>query len=155
MGRSWVPTFLTGSQAMLTLESCIVGSQVRQYWQNGGTAPDPSPHSAGTVPDEGVRPCYSDLSFPLLSWVDWKGILRCLLFLRGAWEGIKPSAAVLRKIIHKVNNWHLFKDFYKRVFQDEHIDCSLRPWEGLLSEAYLWGKCLWQRSWLNLGLKNN
>ena len=47
--------------------------------------------------DEEVRPCNSDLSFPLLGWVDWKGILRCLLFLRGAWEGTKPSAAVLRK----------------------------------------------------------
>ena len=47
--------------------------------------------------DEGVRPCNSDLFFPLLGWVDWKGILRCLLFLRGAWEGTKPSAAVLRE----------------------------------------------------------
>ena len=47
--------------------------------------------------DEGVRPCNSDLSFTLLSWVDWKGILKCLLFLRGAWEGTKPSSAVLRK----------------------------------------------------------
>ena len=36
--------------------------------------------------DEGVRPYNSDLFFPLLSWVDWKEILRCLLFLRGAWE---------------------------------------------------------------------
>ena len=36
--------------------------------------------------DEGVRPFNSDLFFPLLSWVDWKGILRCLLFLRGTWE---------------------------------------------------------------------
>ena len=47
--------------------------------------------------DEGVRPCNSDLSFPLLGWADWKGILRRLLFLRGAWEGTKPSAALLRK----------------------------------------------------------
>ena len=47
--------------------------------------------------DEGVRPCDSDLFFPLLGWVDRKGILRCLLFLRGAWEGTKPSAAVLRE----------------------------------------------------------
>ena len=27
-----------------------VRSCVRHYWQNGGTAPTPSPHSAGTVP---------------------------------------------------------------------------------------------------------
>ena len=61
-------------------------------------SPAPSPHSAGTDPGmKGVRPCNSDLSFPLLSWVDWKGILRCLLVLRRAWEGTKPSAALLRK----------------------------------------------------------
>ena len=47
------------------------------------------------------------------------------------------------------------KDFYKRVFQDKNIGCSLRPWEGLIYEAYLWGECLWQRSLLNLGLRNN
>ena len=29
------------------------------------------------------------------------------------------------------------KDFYKRVFQDEHIGHTLRPWEKLISEAYL------------------
>ena len=55
------------------------------------------------------------------------------------------------KIIHKLNQWHLFKGFYKRVFQGEHKGCSLRPLEGFLSEAHLWSKCLWQRSLLNLG----
>ena len=75
-----------------------VGSHVRHYWQNGGTVPSPlSSFRRHGSQDEGVRPCNSDLSFPLLSWVDWKGILRCLLFLRGAWEGTKPSAAVLRE----------------------------------------------------------
>ena len=64
----------------------------------------------------------------------------------------KAFCSIAQKIIHKVNHWHLFKDFYKRVFQDEHIGHSLRPWEGLLSEVYLWGECLWQRSLLNLGL---
>ena len=64
----------------------------------------------------------------------------------------KAFCSCAQKIIHKVNHWHLFKDFYTRVFQDEHIGCSLRPWEGLISETYLWGECLWQRSLLNLGL---
>ena len=64
----------------------------------------------------------------------------------------KAFCSIAQKIIHKVNHWHLFKDFYKRVFQDEHIGHSLRPWEGLRSEVYLWGECLWQRSLLNLGL---
>ena len=130
-----------------------VGSHVRHYWQNGGTAPAPLIPQARTQ-DEGIRPCNSDLFFPLLGWVDQKGILRCLLFLRGAWEGT-VFCSCAQKIIHKVNHWHLFKNFYKRVFQDGHIGCSLRPWEGLLSEAYLWEECLWQRSLLNLGLRNN
>ena len=72
--------------------------RVRHYWQNGGTVPSPlSSFCSHGSRNEGVRPCHSDLSFPLLGWVDWKGILRCLLFLRGAWEGTKPSAALLRK----------------------------------------------------------
>ena len=76
----------------------VVGSRVRRYWQNGGTVPSPfSSFCSHRTWDEGVRPCNSDLSFPLLSWTDWKGILRCLLFLRGAWEGTKPAAALLRK----------------------------------------------------------
>ena len=75
-----------------------VGSHVTHYWQNGGTVPSPfSSFRRHGSRDEGVRPCNSDLSFPLVSWVDWKGILRCLLFLRGAWEGIKPSVALLWK----------------------------------------------------------
>ena len=46
----------------------------------------------------------------------------------------KAFCSIAQKIIHKVTS---FKDFYKRVFQDEHIGGSLRPWEGLISEAYL------------------
>ena len=65
----------------------------------------------------------------------------------------KAFCSYAQRIIHKVNHWHLFKDFYKKVFQGEHTGHSLRPWEGLLSEAYLWGKCLRQRSLLNLGLE--
>ena len=65
----------------------------------------------------------------------------------------KAFCSYTQRIIYKVNHWHLFKDFYKRVFQGKHIGYSLRPWEGLLSEAYLWGKCLWQRSLLNLRLQ--
>ena len=75
-----------------------VRSRIKHYWQNGGMVPSPlSSFRRRRSRDEGVRPCNSDLSFPLLGWVDWKGILRCLLFLRGAWEGTKPSAVVFRK----------------------------------------------------------
>ena len=88
---------VTKSQTQLS-DRTTVGSRVRHYWQTGGTVPSPlSSFRRHRLWDEGVRPCNSDLSFPLLSWVDRKGVLRCLLFLRGAWEGTKPSAVVLRK----------------------------------------------------------
>ena len=45
--------------------------------------------------DEGVRSCDSDLFFPFLCWLE--RMLRCLLFLREAWESTKPSAVVPRK----------------------------------------------------------
>jgi len=105
--------------------------------------------------DERVRLCDSDLffSFPRLSWL--KRNIKVLIVLERSTKTHKAFCSCAQKIIHKVSHWHLFKDFYKRVFQDEHIGRSLRPWEGFLSEAYLWGKCLWQWSLLNLGLRNN
>ena len=54
--------------------SPTVGSRVRHYWQNGGTVTSPlSSFRRHGSRDEGVRPCNSDLSFPLLGWVDRKG----------------------------------------------------------------------------------
>ena len=72
-----------------------VGNRVRHYWQNGGTAPAPS-HSAGMDP-EGVSSCDSDLFLPFFGWSWLERMLRCLLFLREAWESTKPSAVVPRK----------------------------------------------------------
>ena len=60
-----------------------------------------------------------------------------LIVLERGMRRHKAFCNCAQRIIHKVNHRHLFKDFYKRVFQDEHIRRSLRPWEGLLSEAYL------------------
>ena len=51
---------------------CAVGSHIRHYWQNGGTAPLPLLVPQARTRDEGIRPCDSDLFFPLLGWVDWK-----------------------------------------------------------------------------------
>ena len=56
-------------------QGCIlspVGSCIRHYWQNGGTAPIPSPHLAGKALGRGVRPCDSDLFFSFFGWVGWK-----------------------------------------------------------------------------------
>ena len=81
--------------------------------------------------------------------------IKVLIVLERSMRRHKAFCSCAQRIIHKVNHWHLFKNLYKRVFQGEHVGRSLRPWEGLLSETYLPGKCLWQRSLLNLGLRNN
>ena len=131
-----------------------VGNCIRHYWQNGGVVPSPlsSFHRQGSR--DGVRPCnWLVFSSPPLGWL--KRNIKALIVLERSMRRHKAFCSCAQKIIHKVNHWHLFKDFYERVFQDEHIGHSLRPWEGLLSEAYLWGECLWQRSLLNLGLRNN
>ena len=133
----------------------IVGSHVRHYWKNGGTALNPLPlfhrHGPG-IKELGfvILTCFFLFSAELTE----KNI-KVLIVLERSMKRHKVFCSCAQRIIHKVNHWHLFKDFYKRVFQGEHIGCSLRPWEGLLSEAYLWGKCLWQRSLLNLGFRNN
>ena len=132
-----------------------VGSRVQHYWQNGGMAPTPYPCPVGT--DLAWRSWalwfWLVFSSPWLSWL--KRNIKVLIVLERSMRRHKAFCSCAQRIIHKVNHWHLYKDFYRRVFQDEHIGRSLRPWEGLLSEAYLWGKCLWQRSLLNLGLSNN
>ena len=63
--------------------------------------------------------------------------IKVLIVLERSIGSHKGFCSCAQRIIHKFNHLHLFKDFYKRVFQDEHIGRSLRPWEGLLSEAYL------------------
>ena len=94
---SSVVPFSSCPQSLPASDSFPIGSHIRHYWQNGGTAPGPLSfcrHGPG-IKELGlvILTCF----FPLLGWVDWKGMLRCLLFLRGAWEGTKPSAAVLRE----------------------------------------------------------
>ena len=132
-----------------------VRSCVSHYWQNGGTALNPLPlfrrHGAGM----------KELGFVILTCFFLSSAklteenIKVLIVFERSVRRHKAFCSCAQRIIHKVNHWHLFKDFYKRVFQGEYRGCSLRPWEGLLSEAYLWGKCLWQRSLLNLGLRNN
>ena len=90
--------------------------------------------------DEGVRSCDSDLFFPFLGC--WKNT-KVLIVLERSMRRHKVFCSCAQRIVHKVNHWHLFRDLYKRVFQDEHIGHTLRPWEGLLSETYLWGKLSW------------
>ena len=132
-----------------------VGSRVRHYWQNRGMALNPLP----LFPRHG--PGMKELGFVILTCFFLSSAelteenIKVLIVFERSMRRHKAFCSCAQRIIHKVNHWHLFKDFHKRVFQGEHRGYSLRPWEGLLSEAYLWGKCFWQRSLLNLGLRNN
>ena len=56
----------------------------------------------------------------------------------------KPFCSCAQKIIYKVTI-DIFQGSLQRMFQDEHVGRSLRPWEGLLSKTCLRGECLWQK----------
>ena len=132
-----------------------VGSHVRHYWQNRGMALNPLPFFCRHGP--GMK----ELGFVILTCFFLSSAelteenIKVLIVFERSKRRHKAFRSCAQRIIHKVNHWHLFKDFYKKEFQGEHTGHSLRPWEGLLSEAHLWEKCLWQRSLLNLGLRNN
>ena len=132
-----------------------VESHVRHYWQNGGKASSPSVLHDST--DPGWRSWalwfWLALSSPWLSWL--KRNIKVLNVLERSTRRQKAlSAAVLReKFINLITD--ICSRTFTKVFQGEHRGCSLRPWEGFLSEAHLWEKCLWQRCLLNLGLRNN
>ena len=124
-----------------------VGSCVRHYWQNRGTALNPLPLFCRH------RPGMKELGFVILTCFFLSSVklteenIKVLIVFERSMRRHKAFCSCAQRIIHKVNHWQLFKDFYKKVFQGEHRGRSLRPWEGFLSEAYLWEKCLWQRSW--------
>ena len=131
-----------------------VGNHDRHYWQNGGTALNPLPlfsrHGPG-MKELGfvILTCF----FLSLAELTEENIKVLIVFERSM-RRHKAFCSCAQRIIHKVNHWHLFKDFYKKVFQGEHTGRSLRPWEGLLSEAHLWEKFM-AKSLLNLGPRNN
>ena len=85
--------------------------------------------------DEGVRPCDSDLFFLSLAELTERNI-KVLIVLERSMRRHKAFCSIALKIIHQVNHRHLFKDFYKRVFQDEHIGRSLKP----ICEENVYGK---------------
>ena len=137
------------------IDLLTVGSHIRHYWQNGGTALNPLPLFRRHGP--GMK----ELGFVILTCFFQSSDefteenIKVLIVFERSTRRHKAFCSCAQRIIHKVNHWHLFKDFYKKVFQGEHTGRSLRPWEGLLSEAHLWEKCLWQRSLPNWGLRNN
>ena len=132
-----------------------VGSRIRHYWQNGGMAINPFPLFRRH------RPGMKELGFVILTCFSLslaeltEENIKVLIVFERSIRRHKAFCSCAQRVIHKVNHWHLFKDFYKKVFQGEHTGRSLRPWEELLSEAHLWEKCLWQRNLLNLGHRNN
>ena len=160
----WAPKSLQMVTAAMKLKDAYslegklwptVGSRIRHYWQNGGTALNHLPLFRRHGPRMKELGFVILTSFSLCSAESTKENIKVLIVFERSIRRHKAFCSCAQRIIHKVNHWHLFKYFYKKVFQGEHAGRSLRPWERLLSEAHLWEKCLWQRSLLNLGLKNN
>ena len=52
--------------------------------------------------------------------------IKVLIVFERSMRRHKAFCSCAQRIIHKVNHQHLFKDFYKRVFQGEHRGHSLR-----------------------------
>ena len=112
----WLNALHTSSLVEFYCKS--VGSRVRHYWQNGGMAPTSSPCPVGT--DLGWRSWalwfWLVFSSPWLSWL--KRNIKLLIVLERSMRRHKAFCSCAQRIIHKVNHWNLFKDFYKRVFQE-------------------------------------
>ena len=124
----------------LLVKNPPVESRVRHYWQNRGTALNPLP----LFRRHGPR--MKELGFVILTCFSLSSAelteenIKMLIVFERSMRRHKAFCNCAQRIIHKVNHWHLFKNFYKRLFQGEHAGHSLRPWEGLLSEAHLWEK---------------
>ena len=115
-------------QRMMYLEGYVdVGSSVRHYWQNGGTALNPLPLFRRHGP--GMK----ELGFVILTCFFLSSAdlteenIKVLIVFERSMRRHKAFCSCAQRIIHKVNHWHLFKEFYNKVFQSEHTGCSLRP----------------------------
>ena len=80
----------------------FVGSHVRHYWQNGGTAPTPSPHPAGTGP--GMKELgLVILTCSFLSLVELaRKNVKVLIVLERSMRKHKAFCSCAQKIIYKV-----------------------------------------------------
>ena len=94
-----------------------VRSRIRHYWQNGGMAP--------TLPSLSHRhgPGMKKLGFVILTYfflslaeLTEKNI-KVLIVLERSMRRHKAFCSCAQRIIHKVNHWHLFKDFTKKCFR--------------------------------------
>ena len=92
----------------------LVGSRIRHYWQNGGTAPNPLSSSRRHSP--GMK----GLAFVILTCFFLSAVelaeknVKVLFVLERIMRKHKAFCSCAQKIIHKVNHWHLFKDLYKK-----------------------------------------
>ena len=126
---SWLCEF--NLQIVQLVQRFCVRSHIRHYWQNGGTALNPLPlfHRHG--------PRIKELGFVILICFFLSSAelteenIKVLIVFERRMRRHKAFCSCAQRIIHKVNHRHLFKDFYKRVFQGEHRGCSLRLWEGI------------------------
>ena len=121
-----------------------VGSRVRHYWQNGGMALNPLP----LFHRHGLR--MKELGFVILTCFFLPSAelteenIKVLIVFERSMRSHKAFCSCAQRIIHKVNHWHLFKDFYKWLFQvstqaaawGHGRDCYLKP----ICEKSVYGK---------------
>ena len=63
--------------------------------------------------------------------------VKVLIVLEGSMRKHKAFCSCAQKILYKVAIDICSRIFTKRMFQDEHVGYSLRPWKRLLSETCL------------------
>ena len=137
-----------------TLSLLLARSHVSHYWQNGGMAP--------TLPSLSHRhgPGMKKLGFVILTYFFLslaeltEENIKVLIVFERSMRRHKGFCSCAQRIIHKVDHWHLFKDFYKSV-----PGWARRSQLETMGGNPIWSlfvrKCLWQRSLLTIGLRNN
>ena len=107
-----------------------VRSRIRHYWQNGGTAPIPSPHLAGTAPRMKelalvILTCFS------LSSVELAG--KNVKVLERSMRKHKPFYSCTQKIIYKITI-----DICSRIFTKNVPGWACRPQLEAMGRIVIW-----------------
>ena len=115
----------------LTIHS-IVGSCIRHYWQNGGTAPAPSLIPQARTWDEGVSSCDSDLFLPFFVELAGKNV-KMLIVLERTLRKHKAFCSCDQKIIYKVTI-----DTCSRIFAKNVPGWAHRPQLEAMGKIIIW-----------------
>ena len=115
-----------------SIRSIIVGSCIRHYWQNGGTAPVPSLIPQARTRDEGVSSCDSDLFLPLFVELAGKNV-KVLIVLERTVRKHKAFCSCAQKIIYKVTI-----DICSRIFAKNVPGWAHRPQLEAMGKIIIW-----------------